>query len=516
MEEFRVNAKLRRQLKNRKRRIARRLEHIDRTASQWPELAAANIHYAIAERTRAIGAGGIGAVHLLVRQLGLDRAINDRLGLLKVHLPYHESDHVLNIAYNLLAGGTRLEHLELLRNDEAYLDALGARRIPDPTTAGDFCRRFDVERVAALQDVLNDTRVEVWKQQPTGFFEEAVLDADGTMVETTGQCKEGMDINYKSQWGYHPLVLSLANTGEPLYVVNRPGSRPSHEQAATYFDKAIAICRRAGFKTVRLRGDTDFSQTGYLDGWHAGGVTFVFGLRAAHNLYEYVENLPRNAWQELVRPGKHLAKTEPRRRPANVKQQVVEDRDFKDIRLTREYVAEFRHRPLKCDREYRVIVLWKDLEVYKGQRKLFDDNRCFFFITNDFRKSAAAIVLEANHRCNQENLFAHLKSDMHALSAPVDSLVSNWAYMVMASLAWSLKAWMALFLPHDGSDAEARSDEKQSLLRMEFTTFRRAFMMIPAQIVKTGRRIVFKLLAWNRWMLAFFRLLDQLRVPIRC
>jgi hypothetical protein len=109
--------------------------------------------------------------------------------------------------------------------------------------------------------------------------------------------------------------------------------------------------------------------------------------------------------------------------------------------------------------------------------------------------SAAAIVLEANHRCNQENLFAHLKSDMHALSAPVDSLVSNWAYMVMASLAWSLKAWMALCLPHDGSDAEARSDEKQSLLRMEFTTFRRAFMMIPAQIVKTGRRIIFTLLA---------------------
>ena len=163
-----------------------------------------------------------------------------------------------------------------------------------------------------------------------------------------------------------------------------------------------------------------------------------------------------------------------------------------------------------------MIVLWKDLAVRQGQKKLFDDNRCFFFITNDFRKSAAAVLLEANHRCNQENVFAHLKSGMHALSAPVDTLVSNWAYMVMASLAWSLKAWMALSLPHGGRDAETRNDEKQSLLRMEFTTFRRAFMTIPAQIVKTGRRIVFKLLAWNRWLPAFFRLLDQLRVPIRC
>ena len=205
-----------------------------------------------------------------------------------------------------------------------------------------------------------------------------------------------------------------------------------------------------------------------------------------------------------------------RRRPANVKQQVVEDREFKDIRLIRECVADFRYQPLKCEREYRIVVLWKDLEVHEGQQKLFDDNRCFFFITNDFRKSAAEIVLEANHRCNQENLFAHLKSDMHALSAPVDSLVSNWAYMTMASLAWSLKAWVALSLPTTGRDADTRSDEKRTLLRMEFTTFRRAFMAIPAQIVKTGRRIVFRLVAWNRWLPVYFCLLDQFRGLIRC
>jgi hypothetical protein len=249
-----VNAKVRQRLKTRKQRIARRLERIDRRAVERPELAATNIHYEIADRTRAIAVGGIGAVHLLVKRLGLDREINDRLGLLKAHLPYYESDHVLNIAYNVLAGGTRLEHLEFLRNDEGYLDALGARRIPDPTTAGDFCRRFDAGHINALQEVFNEMRLRIWGQQQEDFFKVAVLDADGTMVETTGQCKEGMDINYKSQWGYHPLVLSLANTGEPLYVVNRPGSRPSHEQAVATFDKAIALCQRAGFKSVRLRG----------------------------------------------------------------------------------------------------------------------------------------------------------------------------------------------------------------------------------------------------------------------
>ena len=189
------------------------------------------------------------------------------LGLLKIHLPYHDSDHVLNIAYNLLAGGTCLEHLELLRSDRAYLDALGARRVPDPTTAGDFCRRFDEVAILRLQTIFNRIRRKVWAEQPRAFFHEAVIEGDGTMVETTGECKEGMDINYKGQWGYHALVLSLANTGEPLFVVNRSGNRPSHEQAAWYFDCSIELCRKAGFRNIRLRGDTDFTQTEHLDRW---------------------------------------------------------------------------------------------------------------------------------------------------------------------------------------------------------------------------------------------------------
>ena len=191
-------------------------------------------------------------MQLLTKQLGLAEAINERLDVLKVYRPYHESDHVLNIAFNHLASGTRLEHLELLRNDAVYLDAIGASRIPDPTTAGDFCRRFDSEQINALMDAFNETRVKFCKQQPASFFKEAVIDADGTMIETTGECKEGMDISYKGELGYNALVLSLANTGEPLSIVNRPGSRPSQEHAAHEFDKAIELCKAAGFKSVRL------------------------------------------------------------------------------------------------------------------------------------------------------------------------------------------------------------------------------------------------------------------------
>lgn len=479
-------------------------------------MTASNIHYEIAGRTRATAQGGIGAIHLLVRKLELDRAIDAHLGLLKIHLPYHESDHVLNIAYNLLAGGTCLEHLELRRSDEAYLDALGARRIPDPTTAGDFCRRFDAVSIVRLQQVFNATRLKVWRQQPASFFKEAIVDADGTMVETTGECKGGMDISYKGQWGYHPLVLSLANTGEPLFVVNRPGNRPSHEQAASYFDQSIALCRRAGFERFRLRGDTDFTQTEHLDRWDGQNVQFIFGIDAMANLYERAENVPKTAWKLLQRPAKYEVKTEPRKRPENVKQQVVEARQFEDIRLVKEYVAEFAYRPVKCKRDYRAVVVWKDLEVYRGQTKLFDKDRCFFYLTNDWAKPAEEIVFEANGRCNQENLLQQLKSGVRSLTAPVDNLESNWAYMVMGSLAWSLKAWAALLLPEEGRWRGRHGEDKQKLLRMDFRTFQQAIINIPAQILSTGRRIVYRLLSWNPWQHVFFRLLDQLTRPLRC
>lgn len=511
-----MNTRIQKQIEQRKRQIAQRLDRNDNQGCDRPVMTASNIHYEIADRTQATAHGGIGAIHLLVRRLGLDQAIDTHLGLLKIYLPYHDSDHVLNIAYNLLAGGTCLEHLELLRGDEAYLDALGARRVPDPTTAGDFCRRFDTPDIYRLQQLFNAIRLKVWQRQPKKFFAEAVLDADGTMVETSGECKQGMDINHKGQWGYHPLVLSLANTGEPLFVVNRSGNRPSHEQAAFYFGQAIALCRQAGFQRIRLRGDTDFSQTEHLDRWDRQGVKFVFGIDAMQRLYELAGELPPEAWKTLVRRAKHKVKTRPRQRPPNVKQQVVEAREFEDIRLVKEHVAEFRYQPVKCQRAYRVVVVWKELDIYQGQKKLFDDARCFFYISNDEEKATEELVFDANQRCNQENLLAQLKGGVRSLSAPVDNLVSNWAYMVIGSLAWSLKAWAALMLPEGGRWQDRRREEKRRLLRMDFSTFRHALMNLPAQIISTGRRIVYRLLAWNPWQHVFFRLLDQLRQPLRC
>jgi hypothetical protein len=200
----------------------------------------------------------------------------------------------------------------------------------------------------------------------------------------------------------------------------------------------------------------------------------------------------------------------------------VIERGFQNIRLAQEWVAEFDYRPVACKRTYRVVVVWKDLEFHQGQQKLFDRQRCFFYITNVRDDSPEAlvppeaIVADANDRCNQENGIQQGKHGVHALTAPLDNLVSNWAYMVIASLAWSLKAWVALLVPEHARWRERHRHEKQHLLRMDFATFRQALIQIPAQIIRTGRRIVYRLLSWNPWQGVFFRLWDQLSHPLHC
>lgn len=500
-----------RKLRQRKRRIEQRINPSAPDAeSTEPILSAANIHYEIADRTRGIAAGGIGAIHLLARRVGLIDDINRELHLLKRHLPYFESDHVLNIAYNILAGGRRLEHIEVRRNDEVYLDALGAERIPDPTTEGDFCRRFQDDDVLTLMNTINDARLRVWSQQADDFFEEAIIDADGTLAPTDAQCKEGIDVAYNGTWGYHPLVVSLANTAEPLFLVNRPGNRPSHEHAAVYLERAVSLCRRAGFRMITLRGDTDFSQTEHLDGWDADGVRFYFGYDAFPNLKAKAEELDSTAYTVLKRPARYAVRTEPRQRPTNHKQPIVNERGFETLRTICEEVAEFKYRPTACTKPYRMIVLRKTIAHDERQMTLFEEYRYFFYITNDWTSSAPDVVFKANDRCDQENLIAQLKSGVHAMNSPVDNLTSNWAYMVMASLAWTLKAWSALLLPVHPRWFSRHWAEKQTWLRMEFATFQAAVIQMPCQIVRSARRLVFRLLSWNPWQGAFFRLVERL------
>lgn len=481
----------RRNSARRKRKVsARHAKAGHWSAQSRPMFTSGNVHYEIGANIDAMSFGGMGAVHRLVTKLGLPKEIDKRLKLLKVHLPYHESDHVLNLAYNVLCGGTRLEDIERLRHDTAYMNALGADLIPDPTTAGDFCRRFTEADVKELLDCINSVRPKLWQERGRELLRPiAYLDVDGSLAPTTGEQKAGMNISYKGTWGYAPLIVSLANTKEVLYVVNRPGNVPSHTGAAPWIDRAIAQVKPYA-ERVCLRGDTDFSLTKHFDRW-AEKVDFLFGMDANRALRTRAEALEEGAWRRLERKPKYETLTEERRErnQSNEKARIVREREYVNLVLKGEEVAEFDYRPGACARSYRVVAVRKNISKLKGEHVLFDEIRYLFYITTRTDLSAAEVVRCANERCDQENVIEQLKNGVNALRVPLYDLVSNWAYMVLAALAWNIKSWFALMMH--------RKSDRRLYVRMEFRRFLHSMILIPCRVVQRARSITIRLIGYQ-------------------
>ena len=423
-------------------------------AGRWspqaaPMLSPGKAHYEIGSNTDAMIYGGIGAVHRLVAKLGLAEKIDESLKLLKVHLPYHESDHVLNIAYNVLCGGTRLEDIERLRHSTAYMNALGAELIPDPTTAGDFCRHFPEDDVIQLMESINAVRPQLWRGRARELLGPVTyIDADGTSAPTCGAKKAGMDISYKGVCGYAPLIVSLANTKGVLYVVNRPGNVPSHTGAASLIDRAIDQVAPYT-ERVCLRGDTAFSLTAHFDRW-AESVDFIFGMDASAALCRRAHALAEGSWQRLERKARYQTLTNKRWHRFQEDEKERIEREYPNLKLNHEDVAKFEYQPGKCKRPYRVVVVRKNIS----------------------------------------------KNGVNALRMPLYDLVSNGAYMVIAALAWNLKSWFAMMMH--------RKRDRAEYIAMEFRRFLHIMILIPCRVVRRARGTTLRMLGYQPTLDRFF------------
>lgn len=449
--------------------------------------------------------GGLALAHDLAMRLGLDRALNAALPLLKLKMPYFESDHVLTHVYNLYAGGLCIEDIANLQHSDAIKHLVGACRIPDPSTAGDFLRRFHEPHLKAFQNVIDDAREQVWRKLPRRRRKVATIDMDSTVKPVYGECKQGADFSYNGQWSYHPLLLTLAETHEPLRTINRSGNAASADGAAEALKEILPRVARH-FGTVFVRGDSKFYQRGIIAECEQHRAFFALCMDGYAVLHEKAEALPESAWEPFsAQRADEIAATaaadrKTRRKRERHRRRIARQREYKTLATTDQWVAEFEYtipRHTKDDalaldlsgRTYRVAVRRQRVEELQGQKLLQTEYRYRFVISNipPAHLDASEVLCFAYGRCDQENFIEQFKNGIAALRMPTGELLANSAFLLAGQLAWCLRSWLSLLaLPRETT-------------RWEWKWFRQAFVYIAARITHSARRAVTYLTGSHRF-----------------
>ena len=421
--------------------------------------------------------------------------INESLSFFKRWLPYSEADHVLSIAANLYVGGEHLEDMAELQHSEAVLRMFGACRLPDPTTEGDFLRRFETAgegSVEALRRTVDGVEEAVWKKLRKRVGKRgrkmplATVDLDGHIKESLGVQREGADFSYDGRFGFQPLAITLAQTGEALALLNRPGNGRSSDGVAEKLDEVLPRLKPF-FESILVRGDSDFDRADIRAVCTKHSVNFAFVGRddSSHGRTREAMMIEEELWRPFrsraerqqeerrQRPGYKARKKKPNRR-----RQKARERGYKELYQARQWVTEVDFDPEGEEATHRLVIRRQLVEHREGQVHLFDEYRYHFIVTDlPLEMGMTAVVDETYKRCDQENIIEQLGSGVAAWAMPVREYLGNCAWLEMARLAWNIGKWIAaLALPREVS-------------RWEWKRFRRAFVLVVAEVVKGGRQI---------------------------
>lgn len=307
---------------------------VPRDELAWPEVGGRvsrlpRTHVEVDERSEVTPYGGFALATAFLRRFKVAECIDRHVQVFLVHRPFYESDHVLAQALNLYAGGTCIEDLANLQHSEAVRRILGACRIPDPTTAGDFLRRFHEteDGLHGLRRAVDEVQVAVWRRARRGRGKRSeawsIVDVDGHVKPLYGVQKEGADF-YKSTWCYQPLIVSLAGTGECLAIRNRPGSVRSSDGTAGVLDQVLPRVRERGGQML-VRGDSDFDRGDVRAACDRAGAYFAFVGREFPDRPRIVETIPESAW-ESFRTRAHRERVERRKQPSYVSRRKKRNR----------------------------------------------------------------------------------------------------------------------------------------------------------------------------------------------
>ena len=455
--------------------------------------------------------GGLALFTALARRFRVAERLDAAVQVFKIHLPYHEADHILAIAANLFVGGTCLEDQANLQQSEAARRMLGAVRVPDPTTAGDFLRRFDTWETQGSLDALRRAHDEIQRdvgravKKRRGKMPLATVDLDGHFKVLCGVKKEGADFNYRREWCYHPLLVSLAQTGECLAIRNRPGNVRSSQDAAAVLNEVLPQVRERA-EHVLVRGDSDFDRQDVRDAASKHDAFYASVGREQTGRPEIAMAIPDSAYRPFLPRAwraveRRCSKTNyrARRRKQNRRRRRAQDRNYKELRLVEQQIAEVSIRPGGATKDYRLIVRRQLIKVLKGQQPLFTQYR-YRYVVTDLPGSAEDVIDETYMRCDQEKIIQQLGAGLAAWRMPVAEFEGNAAWLEIARLAWNIAKWIALLaLP-----AEA--------IRWEWKRFRQALVYVAAQVLRRSRQVTVRLSASHRFHRLFVAAHERLQV----
>jgi hypothetical protein len=439
--------------------------------------------------------GGLVLAQQFVRRFGVAQRLDQALVLFRRHAPYFESDHVLALMYTLYADGTCLEDQAVLQGSEAIRRLVGACRIPDPTTAGDFLRRFksaqDLEQLSGVGDEVQEA---VWSKLPAPVrrhrkkHEMALVDLDGHIKPLYGVQKEGADFSYDGRWSYQPLVVSLAGSGECLKVVNQPGSGHAADGAAEALKEVLPRVKRH-FKSAIVRGDTDFDRADVYQAVIEQGAYFAIGGKLHPNRAALVGAIAEKRWQRFYPRAERNKPSEParQRRTPNHRKTKAQQRGYRTLSTLQQWISEIDYQPAAVPFACRLIVRRVLIEERDGQGALFKHFR-YRLVLSDLPRSYTAqrIVDLTYQRCDQENLIEQFGHGIAGWRMPVAEFMGNAAWLEIARLAWNLGKWIAqIALPEE-------------VVRWEWKRFRRHFVYIAAKVLKLGRSWVVRLAGSHR------------------
>jgi hypothetical protein len=447
--------------------------------------------------------GGLALVLAFVKSFDVVKRLNEALSLLKVWLPYSEADHVLALTYSLYVGGRHLEDMADLQQNEAVLRMTGACRLPDPTTAGDFLRRFDEldrKNLRALERTGNDIQEDVWKRlqkrraRGCKKLPLATVDLDGHIEQELGVQKQGADFSYKGTWGFQPLAITLAQTGEVLKLRNRPANGRSSDGAARDLDEVLPRLEPY-FERILVRGDSDFDRQDIRAVCRKHGAYFAFvGRDNSTNRTRQAMMIEEARWRPYLsrverreRARRHGPGYRPREKKPNRRRMRARQRGYTELRQVRQWITEQRWEPEGEDASYRIVFRRQLVEHREGQVHMFDEHRYWSVVTDLPLEMTTAEVIDATYqRCDQENIIEQLGSGVAAWRMPVAEYLGNCAWLEIARLAWNIGKWIAvLALPAE-------------VTRWEWKRFRKAFVFVIAAVVKKGRQILTRIFTSHR------------------